>query len=73
MPETIEINELAKRNPKIDLKQLEESQKLNEDLQRLGIDRSEIRHRADSPRRRARIMDDINSDPRVVRLQRQEK
>lgn len=66
MPKPIDI-ELLKKNPKIDLGKLEASQKLREDIRQTGG----IRGPKTMPalrRRRVRVIDDLSSDTRLVKL-----
>ena len=66
MPKTIDI-EMLKKNPLIDLGKLEESQKLREEILRGGG----VRGPRISPtpgRKRVRIIDDLSSDTRLVKL-----
>jgi hypothetical protein len=73
MPHPIDLKEIADRNPKVDLDRLAEGRKLLELLRRAGVRGAGYRAATSRAQRRARVLDDLASDPRVVRLQRQEK
>ncbi|MGA7078161.1 MAG: hypothetical protein WBQ43_10805 [Terriglobales bacterium] len=66
MPKPIDID-MLKKNPHVDLGKLEESQKLRDSIQQSGG----IRGPKGAPtlsRRRARIIDDLANDARLVKL-----
>ena len=66
MPKPIDID-LLKKNPHIDLGKLEESQKLRDNIRQTGG----IRVPKAAPvfrRKRVRVIDDITSDIRLVKL-----
>ena len=66
MPHKIDLTELLKNNPAVDVEELNRGLKLAEELRRVrpvGIGR-----RSGVARRRVRIIDDLQSDPRVTRL-----
>jgi len=66
MPKPIDTD-MLKKNPQVDLGKLEESQKLRDNIRRGGG----IRGPKTGPvfhRKRARVIDDVSSDKRVVRL-----
>jgi hypothetical protein len=66
MPRPIDID-MLKKNPHIDLGKLEESQKLRDSIRQSGG----IRGPRTAPtlsRRRARIIDDLSNDSRLVKL-----
>jgi glutaredoxin len=69
VPSKIDIEEIAKKNPSVDLEALEEGRKLRENLRQIGGVRERPTIVA-TGRKRVRIDDSITSDPRVVRLQR---
>lgn len=68
MPKNIELAEIAKNNPRVDLDTLEKGRNLHKSLH----ESTPKRHRMKTPStgRRVRIDDAVSSDPRVVRLQR---
>jgi len=66
MPKPIDID-MLKRNPHVDLGKLEESQKLRDSIRQSGGIRGPKSAPALRPRR-ARIIDDISSDARLVKL-----
>lgn len=68
MPKKIDLSEIAKKNPHVNLEELEEGRKLRQNLRQAGTERR--RGTLPNNRRRVRIDDDVSSDPRVVRLQR---
>ena len=65
MPAKIDLESIAKRNPKVDLVRLEEYRALRRSL---GMGRRIRQSVSPLERRRVRIVDDIESDPRVVHL-----
>ncbi len=67
MPKSIELSEIAEKNPRVDLNALEEGRKLRQNLHQSATKR---RTALPNDRRRVRIDDDVSSDPRAVRLQR---
>ncbi len=66
MPKPIDID-MLKKNPQIDLGKLEESQKLRDNIRQGGGTRGP-RAAPVFNRRRARVIDDLASDTRLVRL-----
>lgn len=68
MPQPIDLEHIIKRNPNLDPGQLAEQRKPAEALRRFGIQRRRDRLALPFSGRRARIMDDLDSDPRVTRL-----
>ncbi|HET6842242.1 MAG TPA: hypothetical protein VFK06_11250 [Candidatus Angelobacter sp.] len=68
MPQKIDIQEIVKDNPQVDLAQLEEWRNLREMIRVQGRDRN--RHLCTYPMqgRRAQIVDDNDSDARVIHL-----
>lgn len=66
MPQPIDLEEIIKTNPKVDSEQLAESMELSKRLRDLGF--QQARPALPFTGRRARIMDDLDSDPRVTRL-----
>lgn len=71
MPKIVDLKEIAEKNPNLDLSVLEEWRKLQESLPE-GEEISRRGHSEGLPfkGRRARIVDDADSDPRLIRLQR---
>ena len=69
MPKSIDLREIAEKNPRVNVEDLEEGRKLRK---RLSQASGAKRRRTVLPtdRRRVRIDDDVASDPRAVRLQR---
>jgi hypothetical protein len=65
------ITKLAKKNPKVDLAQLLESLRMTAKLRRTGINGPGYRLVPSEAGRRVHIVDDTESDPRTIRLQRQ--
>ena len=65
MPQKIDLEELLKKNPNVDPERLNAGIKLAEELRR---SRSGIKRFHPLVRRRARIMDDLQSDPRLTQL-----
>ncbi len=66
MPKPIDVD-MLKRNPQVDLGKLEESQRLRDNIRQGGG----IRGPKTGPvfrRKRARVIDDLSSDTRVVKL-----
>ena len=68
MPQKIDIEEIARRNPNIDLQKLEEWKQLGELLQESGLRGRRIRNTFARQEKRAEIVDDADSDPRLVSL-----
>lgn len=64
----VDIEEILNNHPHINKKQLAEALELLAELQKQGV--NSLRPRISSPfdRRRARLLDDLSNDPRVVRL-----
>lgn len=73
MPRRIDIADIADKNPRVDLKELDEGRTLRENLRRTNLRGAKQRLAFPFHRRRARIVDDVASDPRVVRLRKSEK
>jgi len=68
MPQKIEIEEIARKNPTIDLEKLEEWSKLRKILQQSGLRGRRMRNAFSRQEKRAEIVDDADSDPRLVSL-----
>jgi len=68
MPQPIDFEELMRKNPHLDPAQLAEQRKLAEALRHFGRRRRRDRLALPFAGRRARIVDDLDSDPRVTRL-----
>lgn len=70
MPRRVNLREIAERNPNLDLSKLEEWRKLRDRLSEHGAGRK--RHRGASPveGKRAKLVDDEENDPRLIRLQK---
>lgn len=73
MPRRIDLLDIADKNPRVNLKELDEGRKLRENLRRTNPRGANQRLAFPFHRRRARIVDDVNSDPRVVRLQKPDR
>jgi hypothetical protein len=65
MPQKIDLAEILKNNPHVDPERLNAGLKLAEELRR---SRSGSKRARPFVRRRVRIVDDLQSDPRLVRL-----
>lgn len=70
MPPKIDLKKIAKRNPNLDLQSLEEWRKLRRRLIKNGLQGKRSAGRSPYQGKRARIIDDLDSDPRLVKLQR---
>lgn len=70
MLQKLDLDEIAKVNPTLDLEQLAEWRRFRESLPASGQRRKPLRSAPPFQGRRARIVDDAESDPRLVRLQR---
>lgn len=70
MPRTMDIKEIAEKNPNLDLTQLEEWRRLRESLSEGRETRRRHSGRLPFQGRRAKLVDDADNDPRLVRLQR---
>jgi hypothetical protein len=73
MPRPIDLVDIADKNPRVNLKELEEGRKVRENLRRTNLRGANQRLAFPFHRRRARIVDDVASDPRVIRLHKSEK
>jgi len=73
MPRQIDLVDIADKNPRVDLTKLEEGRTLRENLRRTNLRGANQRLAFPFHRRRARIVDDVSSDPRVVRLRKSKK
>jgi hypothetical protein len=65
MPKQINFDELSKANPKVNLDQLAEGRQLLSDIRGSGVRRARRESEVPFGRKRARIVDDLASDPRV--------
>jgi hypothetical protein len=70
MPRKIDLDEIARTNPNIDLQKLDEWKELRRVLLESGLNSRRMRNRSAKQDRRAKIVDDADSDPRLVRLQK---
>jgi len=70
MPHPIDLKEIADKNPKVDLDRLAEGRKLLEVVRHARVRGAGCQSATPPARRRARVLDDLASDPRVVRLHR---
>lgn len=68
MPQKIDIEEIARRNPHIDLQKLEEWKHLAGILQEGGLRGRRARNTFSRQEKRAKIADDADSDSRLVSL-----
>jgi hypothetical protein len=68
MPKTIELEEIARKNPHIDLQMLEEWRELRQILIAHGMRGRRVRNSEDHPQTRAKLVDNAEDDPRLVRL-----
>jgi hypothetical protein len=68
MPKTIDLEEIARKNPHIDLQVLEEWRELRRVLVSRGMHGRRMRNSEDSPQTRAKLVDSAEDDPRLVRL-----
>jgi hypothetical protein len=68
MPLKIDLEEIARKNPRIDLQLLEEWRELRRALLARGLHGRRMQDKYDDQETRARIVDDAESDPRIVRL-----
>jgi len=70
MPHKVDLDEIAKKNPTLDLEELDHWRILRRILIETGM--RGRRQRGSSPfmGKRAHIVDDAENDPRLVRLQR---
>jgi hypothetical protein len=73
MPRRIDIADIADKNPRVNLKELDEGRTLRETLRRTIVRSPAQRLAFPFHRRRARIVDDVASDPRVVRLRKSDR
>ncbi len=68
MPQVIDLVEIASKNKSVDLERLAEGRRLTQELRqaRSGV----LRDKRARPltRRRIKIIDDLDSDPRLTRL-----
>lgn len=69
MPKAINLEEIASKNPRVDLQALEEGRTLRKNLRQIG-GAKERPLTTPTERRRVKIDDSVASDPRTVRLQR---
>jgi hypothetical protein len=65
MPKQINVDELVKTNPKVNLNRLAEGRQLLSDIRGSGVHRGPREPEVSSGRKRARVVDDLASDPRV--------
>lgn len=70
MPQKMEIKEIAEKNPNVDLEKLAEWARLRKDLLEGGFTEKRERNSASIRDERAKIVDDAENDPRLVRLHR---
>lgn len=70
MPQKIDLKEIARTNPAIDLKKLEDARALRRALILNGLHGRRAQNAFTNRDVRAKIVDDLENDPRLVRLQR---
>jgi hypothetical protein len=70
MPKTIDLEDISRRNPHIDLQMLEDWKELRRILVAQGMRGKRMRNGEDSPQTRAKLADNAEDDPRLVRLRR---
>lgn len=70
MPEKLTIAEILEKNPDLNLNELEQGRELRESLKESGAGAKRRYGVYPLDRRRVRVDDDIDSDPRVVYLRR---
>jgi hypothetical protein len=70
MPQKLTLKEIARKNPHIDLQKLDEWERMRTALKERGLSVRRPRKEFVEQETRAKIVDDIESDPRLVRLQR---
>jgi len=68
MPQKIDIEEIAKNNPRIDLQNLEEWRKLRRILISSGMHGRRMQNSEDDAQSRVKLVDNAEDDPRLVRL-----
>lgn len=68
MPEQVDLKELLRKNPKVDVDELTRGLQMGQDLRRTGVRGRQNRFSFPFTRRRAKLLDDLDSDPRVTRL-----
>ncbi len=64
----LDLKELLKNNPQINIEELNKGLKMAEDLRSTGMRTRPNRSIRPLIRHRVRIMDDLESDPRVTRV-----
>lgn len=70
MPKTVDLQEIARNNPDIDLHELDSWRQLRRTLIENGLHgRSRTRTAAFQGRRAQLVDDDADNDPRLIRLQ----
>jgi hypothetical protein len=70
MPQKIDIKEIAKRNPKIDVEKIDEWRRFRQRLQERGLLTGSKRTALFRQARRAKFADDPLEDSRLVKLQK---
>lgn len=70
MPHKINLDEIAKKNPTVDLEEVARWRKLRRILVETGMRGKRQRGSSPFAGGRARIVDDAENDPRLVRLSR---
>lgn len=68
MPHKIDLEEIARRNPRVDLQKLDEWKELRRVLVASGVRGRRARNSQESAEVRAKLLDDLENDPRLVRL-----
>lgn len=68
MPQKLDLAELLKSNPNVDFERLMEGLKLAEELRQSRSNAPGRRRTHPIARRRVRIIDDLESDPRLTQL-----
>lgn len=70
MPQKIDLEEITRRNPRIDLRKLEEWRALRQALLVNGLHGRRALNSMTNREARAKIVDDLDNDPRLIKLQR---
>ena len=70
MPQKMTLKEIVKNNPQVDLEKLKESRRLRQLLVERGLLGKRMRGMSGFQDERAKIVDDADSDARLVRLAR---
>ena len=68
MPSKIDLEEIVRKNPRIDLQELEQWRELRRLLIASGMHGRRMQNVEDGPQTRAKLVDNEEDDPRLVRL-----